>query len=545
MEPREASPAEEADGGHRTALPDFASRRSRRLLTWILFSFHLVGVLSSVHAVMTARTAQGPIAWAVSLNTLPYVSVPAYWVLGRRKFSGYVESWRDRQEEVQHLVDKVRAEIAPYQVESAERIPNYEGLKALARTPLFSGHEIDLLVDGEETFDSILNGIDRAESYVLVQFYILRDDGLGRRLKEKLIEKAQQGLQVLILYDEIGSKDLPKSYSRDLEAAGASISAFNTTQGRRNRFQLNFRNHRKIVVVDGREAWIGGHNVGDEYLGLDPKVGPWRDTHVRIVDRPPSRRRALSSSTGTGRPGTGPSSTGRSPSQRPGISKRSCWRPGRRTRSRPPSSFFVHALNSARDRIWIATPYFVPDEAVTRALELAALRGVDVRILIPENPDNFLVGLSAWWFIEELERVNLHFYRYQPGFMHQKVILVDDSFAGVGTHNFDKPLLPPQLRGHGPGTRHRLRRPGRAHAPRRLERSEPVDRTELKEQPFLKRPGGQSGAADGAGPVEAGCTGKTATGCSRRVLPDGNLRDGFTYRKMSRYERSTLCRVCQ
>ena len=155
-------------------------------------------------------------------------------------------------------------------------------MKRLAHSPLLRGNDATLLVDGDATFDSIFEGLAQAEHYALVQFYIIRDDGLGRRLKSALIDCANRGVKVFVLYDEVGSLGIPKSYLAELEAAGIQQSEFNTTQGAHNRFQLNFRNHRKNVVVDGKVTWIGGHNVGDEYLGLDPKVGHWRDTHVRI-----------------------------------------------------------------------------------------------------------------------------------------------------------------------------------------------------------------------------------------------------------------------
>jgi cardiolipin synthase len=144
------------------------------------------------------------------------------------------------------------------------------------------GNDVELLVDGQDTFDSIFEGIQRAERYILVQFYILRGDGLGKQLNRRLADKARQGVQVYVLYDEIGSHDLPDTYVSEMAAAGIQAYPFNTTKGRANRFQINFRNHRKIVVVDGKEAWVGGHNVGDEYLGKDPKSGPWRDTHMRV-----------------------------------------------------------------------------------------------------------------------------------------------------------------------------------------------------------------------------------------------------------------------
>ena len=127
---------------------------------------------------------------------------------------------------------------------------------------------------GQATFDSLLAGIAQAQALSLVQFYMFHDDGLGRRVQQALIERAHAGIRVYMLYDEVGSNGLPKAYLDKLRAAGVEVSSFKPTQGVGNRFQLNFRNHRKMVVVDGVTGWIGGHNVGDEYLGLDPEMYP-------------------------------------------------------------------------------------------------------------------------------------------------------------------------------------------------------------------------------------------------------------------------------
>jgi cardiolipin synthase len=216
------------------------------------------------------------------------------------------------------------------------------------------------------------------------------------------------------------------------------VSSFNTRKGRANRFQVNFRNHRKIVVVDGQEAWVGGHNVGDEYLGRDPKVGHWRDTHVRVVG--PAAQTLQVSFLEDWHWATDtfldlnweplPAPSGRSvaalalPSG-PADDLETC------------TLFFIGAIQSANDRLWIASPYFVPDEQFITALQLAALRGVDVRIIVPANTDDLLANLSQWSYLEELETVGIRVFRHEKGFMHQKVLLVDDDFATVGTANFD------------------------------------------------------------------------------------------------------------
>ena len=407
------------------------------MIAYVIASFHLMGLVSSIHAVMSTRTSQGAIAWAVSLNTFPYLAVPAYWVLGRSRFQGYVMARRIVDLRNKHIQERIQTAIAPYRV-SRNEMQSVRAAEALAGMPVLRGNRVDLLVDGDATFTSIFEGIDRAQTYVLVQFFIVHDDDLGRALKERLIAKANQGVRVYFIYDEIGCHDLPRSYIRELRDAGVEMREFNTRKGRRNRLQINFRNHRKIVVVDGQVAWIGGHNVGDEYLGKSPKFGHWRDTHVRI-EGPSVLQAQISFS----------EDWYWAAESLPELS----WTPHRASDGsdlpvlivptgpaddlETANLMFVHAINSARERIWIASPYFVPDISVLFALQLAGLRGVDVRILIPDEPDHLLVFLAAYSYFDEAAETGARFYRYTDGFLHEKAMLIDDQVATVGTANFD------------------------------------------------------------------------------------------------------------
>jgi cardiolipin synthase len=247
--------------------------------------FHVLGFLSSVDAIMGTRTPQGAIAWGVTLNTFPYVAVPAYWVLGRSRFQGYVDIRRTAEGELADSVARGLEILRPYMVppEVMDTAPTGRAAERLAGLPYLTGNDTELLVDGDATFTSILEGIDRARDYVLFQFFIVKDDEIGREVQRHLMDKAREGIRVYFLYDEIGSHALSRGYLRGLRDAGVQVRPFNSRKGPTNRFQINFRNHRKVVVVDGKEAWIGGHNVGDEYLGRDPEFGRWRDTHMKIV----------------------------------------------------------------------------------------------------------------------------------------------------------------------------------------------------------------------------------------------------------------------
>ncbi len=402
----------------------------------VLLIAHTLGVMSSFHALMSTRTAQGAIAWIVSLNTVPLVSVPAYWVFGRNKFQGYITLRQHLAQQSDDELEAIRERMHPYVRKLEDKSGGGQATVQLAQLPYFDHNEVELLIDGEATFSSIFEGIEAAEEYVLVQFYIVRDDGLGRRLKDLLIAKAKQGVEVWFLYDEIGTRKI-KSYVEDLRKAGVSVSAFHSTQGSGNRFQLNFRNHRKIVVVDGKVGWVGGHNVGDEYLGKDPRFPNWRDTHMKIVG--PSVLQLQLSFVEDWRWAKNEELSfdwAPEPSEN-GNASVLILPTGPADRLETCSLMYQQAIHSSRERIWIASPYFVPDEGVMSALHLASLRGVDVKILIPEKPDSKLVFFSAYAFVGELLESGIEVYRYRPGFLHEKVFLLDDRLAGVGTANFD------------------------------------------------------------------------------------------------------------
>ena len=411
-------------------------KRRKTLITLFVLGAHLLGALASINAILHVRTSQGTIAWAVSLNTFPYLAVPAYWVFGRSDFEGYVTVRRADKSELTATQQEIARDMEAMRPPPDRETDSMRLVQKLAMMPATRGNHAELLIDGQMTFDAILASIAQARDYVLVQFYIIHDDGLGRRFKDALIGKARAGVRCHVLFDEVGSHDLPDAYVRELTDAGVQMHPFNTRQGAANRFQINFRNHRKIVVVDGRVAFVGGANIGDEYLGLDPKVGAWRDTHVKVTgpvvqcvqltwledwkwatkNTPPLNWEPEASAEANGIAFCLPSG--------PADPFETC------------TLFFLHAIHSAKKRVWIASPYFVPDEQFISALQLAALRGVDVRILVPATADNRLVQLSGYTFLPELEKAGVQTWRYNAGFLHEKAFLVDD-IAGVGTANFD------------------------------------------------------------------------------------------------------------
>ncbi|WP_253677296.1 cardiolipin synthase [Treponema sp. OMZ 788] len=391
-----------------------------------------------MNAIITSRTSQGAIAWTVGLNSFPVITVPIYWVFGRNRFDGYAEEWKANSDITENRIKEISKNLEPYFVEPPDVFPEYEVLKKLALSPFLNGNKIDLLLNGAETYKSIEEGIEKAEQYVLFQFYILKDDEIGTKFKDQLIRKAKEGVAVYVLYDELGSRGISKEWLNSFSVNGIKVLPFNTQQD--HRFQINFRNHRKIVVVDGKAAWVGGLNIGDDHLDKDPVFTPWRDTHLMIEG--PSVIAAQATFLVDWHWASKELISGLN--WEPNIFKGDnadknvlVLASGPADKYETASLFFTNLLNSARKRIWIATPYFIPDEATMTALRLALLKGIEVRILTPRMYDNWFVFNAANAYLDELADDGAKIYFYENGFMHQKVMLIDDSLSTVGTVNFD------------------------------------------------------------------------------------------------------------
>lgn len=399
---------------------------------------HVIGALTAAHAIMNVRTAQGAVAWSVALISTPFIAVPLYVVFGRNKFFGYVEALRAGGLDKQMDKGRFLRDVNSRKTDDSGTDVRINVFERLADMPMTKGNHIDLLIDGDATFDAIFKAIDDAKTYVLIEFFIVRADKLGTRLKDALLKKADAGVNVHFLYDEIGSQGLSKQYIQELNShENVEIHRFKTTRGRANRFQINFRNHRKIVVVDGVVAFVGGHNVGDEYLGQGPEFSHWRDTHCRIrgpvvqetqlifLDDWFWATRAIPELNWT-------------PTFSDAATADALALPiGPADELENGSLYFIQAIQCAKRRLWITSPYFVPDPSVIDALQLAALRGVDVRVIIPEHKDHLMPFMAAYSYLPEVEATGIKIHRYLDGFLHQKVILIDDDLASVGTVNLD------------------------------------------------------------------------------------------------------------
>jgi len=398
---------------------------------------YLVGFMFAVHALYYGRTSQGTIAWVIALISMPLIATLLYAVFGFRRFTGYVKARREGDPHLGYIINAIleNANLEALQVDKLN--PFMEASSSLVNMPFSSGNAARLLIDGEATFKAIFEAIEQARSYILVQFYIIKDDELGQALKRRLIEKSQAGVKVYLLYDDVGSHALSDRYLNELREAGIEVSGFATFTRWKNRFRINFRNHRKIVVVDGEVAFMGGHNVGNEYVGKS-HFGRWRDTHVEL--RGPAVKGVQLVFCEDWFWATDQKHLGLSwqldIAESPGIA--ALVLPSGPADDRETCTlFFINAINSAQRRLWIVSPYFVPDEQVMTALELAVLRGVDVRVMLPEKADHKLVYLSSFTYLNDAEKSGVRFFRYQEGFLHQKVMLIDEEVSMIGTANFD------------------------------------------------------------------------------------------------------------
>jgi cardiolipin synthase A/B len=395
--------------------------------------FHLLGFLSSLHLASGSRGRRAPVVWTAFLIAVPYLAVPLYWLVGRSLEDSFQRDLGNDRDELQDRQDHVRAFLECHRPENAER---YLAPNKLSSLPLTTGNAVKILADAQETFSTLYRAIGQAEEVVVVQFYQIQQDEAGQTFKENLIRAAKRGVRVYLLYDPLESS-VDESYCQDLRNNGVRIAVHRPTRKTLNPANLNNRNHRKIVVVDGRFAYLGGFNVGDQYLSRVPELAPWLDTFFEIrgpmvlaaqltflrdfhhfADEVPNLPwdnydRDAGDCT-LGLIASGPNDTHNAG----GLA-------------------FMEMIGSARKSIWLTTPFLAPDEGAVAAIEIARLRGVEVNILLPGQSEVAVGDLVAWHFIARLLPKGVRFFKKSEGSMHQKLLLVDDDLSLFGSANFD------------------------------------------------------------------------------------------------------------
>ncbi len=393
-----------------------------------------VALWSAWHAAKTSRTPQAAVGWVVFLLAAPYLAVVVYAFLGPHRYASRARARRESRA----LFEDHRSDW-PDAAHNDPLAINLRPFESVAGLPVVRGNSGRILIDGQETFDALFEVIDAAEHYLLVQFYIYRDDGLGREVADRLMAAARRGVRVWLAYDVFRPISLRPRLLREMAEAGIRITHSRSGGPVVRRFQVNFRNHRKALIADGRVGFLGGLNVGDEYMGRSPSFGPWRDTFLRIEGPMVTQLQLIFAEdwhwvTGEALRDTLEWSSASEAGDLDGLIVAT----GPVDAEDTGSTMIYATLAAAHERIWISTPYLVPDLPSLTALKHAASQGKEVRILIPDSIDHYLPWLAAFAYFDELMEAGVEIWRYREGFLHQKAFLIDDRVAAIGTHNLDQ-----------------------------------------------------------------------------------------------------------
>lgn len=409
-------------------------------MTWIytiLVVAYAITIFSIVGVVLSEnRNPLKSLAWVTVLLMFPVGGIILYIFFGRSIKNKRMISRRNRRRLLQSAMPQQHSD--GLKTLSPELRQIVELGKNMADAPYLDGNKIDLYFNGTDKFEALLADIDAARSYINIQYYIISDDALGTRLKDALINKAQQGLKIRIIYDHIGSLSVKKKYFKELTAAGIEAYPFFRVAFPPFATRINWRNHRKLAVIDGQIGYIGGMNVAQRYIDGGKNFDSWRDTHLRIVGPAVA---ALQYSFAVDWSFMGHSlieepvySTIQSP---PGQCGTQLLTSGPTSEWTNIAMMMLKAIGNARHHIYIQTPYLLPTESLLRSLQAAALARVDVRIMIPLKSDSRILTYASRSFIMECLRSGIKIYLYHAGMLHSKTLIVDNELCSIGSANID------------------------------------------------------------------------------------------------------------
>ncbi|MCM1043873.1 MAG: cardiolipin synthase [Candidatus Gastranaerophilales bacterium] len=411
----------------------------RHMLVWN-FIFAIVIVF------FQRREPKSVWAWLLLLYSIPVLGFVFYLFIGQDMHKRKMFRVKEVED---HLGEAIRQQL--HRLESKDlgevnaQIENYTDLimynLASFGAVLTDENDIDIFTDGNEKFEALLEDLRRAEHFIHIQYYIIRNDVLFHRICEVLKEKAAQGVEVRVLFDAMGCRKVNHRFWKKLNAQGIQTAEFFPAILRRLQLRINYRNHRKIVVIDNKVAYVGGFNIGKEYIDLDKKFGHWRDTHLRITGNAviglqlrfildwnyAARENLLQRSELF--EGVGPGVRDHCEIQI--IS------------SGPDNTIelvrdnYLRLISKAKESIYIQTPYFIPDEAILNALLIAVRSGIKVNIMIPCKPDHPFVYWATYSYIGDLVMAGANCYTYDNGFLHSKGVIVDERVFCYGTANMD------------------------------------------------------------------------------------------------------------
>ena len=385
------------------------------------------------------------LSWLLVLIFIPVAGVIAYIFFGRnyRKQKIYT---RKNLADISRLSDNVNLQVATLESvlsNESEAVRSKAHLMHLTlknnRSLLTVDNRIKLLINGKETFPAMLEAMASSNEYIHLEFYRIEPDDLGNQFKELLKRKANEGVKVRVIYDDVGSWNIHNTLLREMRDAGVQIFPFMPVRFPSFSSKINYRNHRKILVVDGKTGFVGGINIADKYLNGLPYLGPWIDTHLRLEGESVAALDRVFVSdwdfvSGEELP--------------PDFSLSNFKKTGNRCLVQIASSgpdtewatimqVYFSAIATAKSSIYLTSPYFSPDESMLTAFKTAALSGVDVRMIFPKKSDSIITDWNARSYITELLDAGVRIFLYENGFIHSKYMLVDGVFSSVGSPNVD------------------------------------------------------------------------------------------------------------
>jgi cardiolipin synthase A/B len=388
------------------------------------------------------KDASAAWAWLMVLLFVPVAGFFLYLIFGRRLSGKRIFTWDAKAKlGVKKIVQsQLRAiENDEFIFNQLEEYKDLYYLHLRNDDAIFTqDNDVEIFVHGSAKFQSLLDDMEKAKDHIHLLYYIIRNDELGQRIADVLIKKAQEGVEVRVLYDALGTRYLRPKYLRKLRKSGVELAAFFPSFIPKINFKVNYRNHRKLAIIDGEVGYIGGFNIGDEYLGKSKKFGYWRDTHLRI-----SGTAVQSMQTRFILDWNQASRHDILYDERYYASKSSGKAGVQIVSSGPDSDWeqikngYIKMILSAKEFVFIQTPYFIPDESLRDAIRIASLSGVDVKIMVPNKPDHPFVYWATLSYCGDMLEAGAEVYIYQKGFLHSKTIVVDGKIASVGTANID------------------------------------------------------------------------------------------------------------
>lgn len=413
------------------------------IVIYALLVFYFLLVIATVFTVLhERRDPVRALSWIAVIVLLPFAGMVLFVFFGQDYRKQKIFNRKEIKDLIQfeQLSYKQLREIDTFS--NPEVAANREIITLLLnnnKSLLTTNNRLEVLNDGSETFASLIDALRKAESFIHLEYYIFENDELGGRIADILKEKARSGVEVRFIYDDVGSWNLKRSFIRSLREAGVQVHCFMPVVFPWLTSKINYRNHRKIVVIDGKVGYTGGLNIADRYL-RGTKHGPWRDTHLKIEGTAVNMLQLTFLADWYFATGiqlkdkdkylmVSYDSVGDTAVQIATSGPDSDW-------ATIMQAYFA-AITKATDHIYISTPYFMPGESLLTALKVAALSGIDVRIMLPSRSDSKIVYWASRSYIAELLEAKIKVYLYNKGFNHSKIITIDNRFSSIGTANMD------------------------------------------------------------------------------------------------------------